>query len=168
MKFIATVEKLGGKKNYKGYHEPTILLLDIKDEKENLLTDHVWMNYGKNFKKARLHEGDVITLDARVRVYVKGYSEVDEDNPKRYDYKLSNPTRISIITPNDDAKHTLDECDAIKEIEERNARLRDARIASIETNSEASHIMRDDGIKSNNDETKFVDLYSFLKNKDET
>jgi hypothetical protein len=98
-RFTAIFEKFGEKEGYNGYISITILLTDLKelDGDEKVLTDHIWMNYGKQFKKLELSAGDLVAFNARVTIYEKGYSIDSIDNPKRTDYKLERPTKIEKI-----------------------------------------------------------------------
>lgn len=64
------------------------------------MTDHLWFNYTKGFKGlGELKIGDVIQFNARVKKYYKGYFGYLEDVPRsqQRDYKLSHPTKISVI-----------------------------------------------------------------------
>ena len=87
-----------GFKSYRNKYSPTLLLKDFKMDGE-LLTDHLWMNYGKNFiKLGRLHEGDVTQFNGRVGSYVKGYYTEGYSR----DYKIERPTKVSLVNPNHD------------------------------------------------------------------
>lgn len=93
-RFIGTFERKGRKRAYRGWgtagdgYDATLLLQDIKDDTGRTVADHLWFNTTKEFRHARLHKGDVVSFDARVDDYVKGY---DREN---YDYKLSRPTKV--------------------------------------------------------------------------
>lgn len=91
MSFTAKVGRFGTKKNYHGYSEPTICLLDVKDYDGNKMTDHIWFTVGKTLQKLRLQENEVIKFDARVSGYRKGYFK------DGYDYKLNNISKIERI-----------------------------------------------------------------------
>jgi len=94
-RFRATFQRFGKKSGYKVRWLLTILLVDVKLASDgDAVTDHAWMTAGKQFKDLELHSGDIIELDARVGMYQKGYSEDDEENPFRYDYRLERPTRM--------------------------------------------------------------------------
>ena len=97
-KFRAIFSRFGKKMNYHGYSDQTILLLEVTDaETLKVVTDHVWFSYTKGFEKAGLSPGVTVEFEARVTVYRKGYVnrryKIDES---RVDFKLSNPTRISV------------------------------------------------------------------------
>lgn len=97
-RFRATFQRFGKKSGYKIRWLLTILLVDIKRlDDEKVIADHAWMTAGKQFKNLDLHSGDIIEFDARVGMYRKGYSESDEDNPFRYDYRLERPTRMEKV-----------------------------------------------------------------------
>ena len=83
--------------------EPTVLLVDIKDEFDVILTDHLWFNYTKGFQDlGKLKPGDQIEFDARVAKYEKGYKGRDEflqlSRPVETDYHLSYPTKLKKIS----------------------------------------------------------------------
>jgi hypothetical protein len=99
-KFLATFSKIGKKVSYKGYSEDTILLTNIQDAVSGeKIADHVWFTYTKTFEKVHLMEGMVISFEARVRQYEKGYVNPKLGLKKRsVDFKLSHPTKIIVIT----------------------------------------------------------------------
>ena len=97
-KFRATVSRFGKKTNYHGYSDQTILLVRVTDlETQKVVTDHVWFSYTKGFEKANLSPGVIVEFEARIKTYRKGYVnrkyQIDE---RRVDFKLSNPTRITV------------------------------------------------------------------------
>lgn len=96
--FTGTFERFGIKRGYKGPVE-TVLLVDIFDSNGKKMTDHLWFNKTKGFASLDLKEGDIIQFDARVAACEKGYKGYREDvyAPIKTDYKLSYPTKISII-----------------------------------------------------------------------
>jgi hypothetical protein len=100
-KFRATFSRFGKKTNYHGYSDETILLVNVTDlETLKVVTDHVWFSYTKGFEKIKLTPGVVVEFQARIKTYRKGYInkkyQIDE---RRVDYKLSNPTQISLKGP---------------------------------------------------------------------
>ena len=100
-KFSATFSRLGTKKNYKGYSEPTILLISIIDIETGLkVADHLWFSLTKGFENAGLKagkEGATVEFEARIKEYKKGYVNARyKINQQKADYKLSHPTRIKI------------------------------------------------------------------------
>ena len=99
-RFSGIFEKFGTKKNYHGYPVETILLKDIKDKSDKIVTDHLWFNKTKGFEKlGALNNGDVIFFDARVTPYVKGYVNYRECvDERQVDYRLSHPTKFQLIT----------------------------------------------------------------------
>lgn len=98
--FTGTFVRTGWKN---GYKEPlqTILLVNIKNDKGQVLCDHLWFNYTKGFEKCEpLFEGDILEFHARTSVYVKGYMGYRDDvydKPIESDYKLSYPTKVRKI-----------------------------------------------------------------------
>ena len=90
--FVGTFVRTGFK-SFQNKYSPTLLLKNIRMDGE-LLTDHLWMNYGKNFLKlGKLHEGDEIQFNGRVGTYVKGY--YTEGYSKGY--KIERPTKVILI-----------------------------------------------------------------------
>lgn len=68
-RFSGTFEKTGTKKNYHGFPVLTVLLKDIKDKSNTIISDHLWFNNTKGFEKlGTLNNGDVVFFDARVTV----------------------------------------------------------------------------------------------------
>ena len=100
---IAKVARFGTKKAYKGPDLPTVLLTNIKDSQENLLTDHLWINLTKGYNDSGCRIGDTIKFNARVKGYEKGYKgrRYDVFKPVAIDYKLSHPTQFLRITESD-------------------------------------------------------------------
>ncbi len=92
--FVREGEKPGW--SYSGPRK-TVLLRDITDEKGQIVTDHLWFNLTKGFENECLVEGDIVEFHARVKPYLKGYSETHFENPFRLDYKLSHPTKIRCV-----------------------------------------------------------------------
>lgn len=99
--------RFGEKKPYKGHiPDVTVLLANIKDLDGNIVTDHLWFNLTKSFQKCDLKEHDIVQFDARVAEYEKGYKGYrDWDDyyfpPVSVDYKLSHPTKVSVIGRSD-------------------------------------------------------------------
>ncbi len=98
--FSGTFKRCGEKRGFNGYFEPTILLVNIRDINGTIVSDHLWFNYTKGFKElGEINIGDIIQFNARVKMYYKGYQRYREDvsRSQKRDYKLSHPTKISII-----------------------------------------------------------------------
>jgi hypothetical protein len=100
-KFSAIFSRIGSKKNYKGYSEPTVLLTSVTDlETNQKVADHLWFSLTKGFEENGIKEGkegSVIEFEARVKEYEKGYvNRALGMNKRSVDYKLSHPTKIII------------------------------------------------------------------------
>ena len=98
--FTGIFKKTGWKDGYRGSVQ-TILLLDIKDEHGQVVTDHLWFNFTRGFVAANPMEGDVLQFDARVSKYIKGYMGYRDDvydHPIEEDYQLSRPTKVVNLT----------------------------------------------------------------------
>lgn len=107
--FTGVFERDGWKRGYKGNDLPTLLLLNIKNDKGNVVSDHLWFNYTKGFSDlGQLEKGDIIQFNARCKEYTKGYfgykEEVAIEKPIEDDYKLSYPTKIKLIKKFNTAK----------------------------------------------------------------
>lgn len=101
-RFIATVKRFGTKKSYKGSSIETILLSDVTLSSGDVVTDHVWFTCGK--WSEGLYPGNVISFNARVKEYIKGYQGYREDalmeNPPTLDFRLDRPTKVIVIAEN--------------------------------------------------------------------
>lgn len=100
--FTGRFARFGEKRAYKSpIPDVTVLLLEVKDTDGNMVADHLWFNYTKGFKDCNLAIGDIVQFDARVKEYEKGYKghRYDDEffHPVSIDYKLSHPTKISVI-----------------------------------------------------------------------
>lgn len=96
VRFKAIVERFGTKNNWHGFPEKTILLKDVVFiETGEMATDHIWFTVGKTIDALCLSEGDIISFDARIGDYVKGYVNhrrgIDD---RQVDYKLNRPTNF--------------------------------------------------------------------------
>ena len=99
-RFTGVFERYGSKSNWHGFPETTVLLTKIR-LKDKIVTDHLWFKLTKGFQKlGNLNQGDIISFEARVMPYMKGYvSNSDfEYSTKEMDYRLSHPTKFSIST----------------------------------------------------------------------
>ena len=99
--FTGEFERFGEKPAYKGpIPIKTVLLVNVKDEKGNVVTDHIWFTCTKGFEACNLQERDIVQFDARVGTYMKGYAgyrDIEFYKPLELDYKLTYPTKISVI-----------------------------------------------------------------------
>jgi hypothetical protein len=97
--FRAIFSRIGKKRNFKGFSEDTILLQNVIDIDENkIVADHIWFTYSKVFELAGIREGDVITFDARIKRYSKGYvNKALGLKHRTTDFKLSHPTNVIIL-----------------------------------------------------------------------
>lgn len=101
-RFIGYVARFGTKNGYEGRVLPTVMLRDVRLAEDGLtgeiLTDHLWFTKGKQFEDLNVREGDLISFDARVAGYWKGYMGYRDDvwdKPVEYDYKLERPTKFA-------------------------------------------------------------------------
>lgn len=109
-RYVGTVDKFGIRRGFKGLID-TILLINIKLEgSEEIITDHLWFNLGKQFSDLNLQKGDVIAFNARVAKYKKGYygsRELEIPKPPAGDYKLQRPTKVTVVKRADNSDENL-------------------------------------------------------------
>ncbi|KAF0551191.1 hypothetical protein GBP46_09965 [Pediococcus acidilactici] len=79
-----------------------MLLTNLKDIDGNRITDHIWINYTKGFRKlGLLTKGDKVQFDGRVDEYIKEAVIDRERNvvikPPMKDYSLVYPTKIKLL-----------------------------------------------------------------------
>lgn len=110
-RYVGTVEKFGIKNGYRGRGIDTILLINIKLEgSEEIITDHLWFDLGKQFSDLNLQKGDIIAFNARVAKYKKGYyggRELEIPKPPAGDYKLQRPTKVTVVKRADNSDESL-------------------------------------------------------------
>ncbi|WP_420331437.1 hypothetical protein [Pediococcus pentosaceus] len=99
--FTGFVER-PGKKRENNHWKPTLLLTNLMDIDGNKITDHVWINYTKGFRKlGLLTKGDKVQFDGRVDEYIKEAIIDRERNvvikPPMKDYSLVYPTKIKLL-----------------------------------------------------------------------
>ena len=72
--FKGYVSKKGNRKLYHGKISETVLLENIVDlESGTLFRDHLWFELVPEFKKMNLVVEDMITFEATITTYMKGY-----------------------------------------------------------------------------------------------
>ena len=107
---IGTIERYGLKKQYIGGETPTMLLKNVKIEEE--IIDHLWINVGKTLSKLNIREGSIISFEAWIKGYYKGYIENLNFNEtaqseqallvrKQYDLGINRLSKINILNIND-------------------------------------------------------------------
>ena len=110
-RFTCEFVRYGKKRAYKGPPILTLLFKDIKNELGQIMTDHIWFVTNKGFQQFELTAGDVVSFDARVKQYWKGYQGIGYDGDegtRTKDFKLSNPTNISCSKlKKDNQQHSL-------------------------------------------------------------
>ena len=104
-RYSAEVAQFGWKSGW-NEPEPTIMLKNVRlYGNDDIITDHLWFSLGKQFQKLNLKEGDIISFNARVAKYVKGYKgdwwyfyekTGYFPTPISTDYKLERPTKMKI------------------------------------------------------------------------
>lgn len=96
--YTGTVSRFGTKTNWNGLPEPTVLLVDVKDSTGKIVCDHLWFKVGKRIQSLSLNIGNVVSFEARVTEYEKGYKGYRDDvySEVSIDYRLSNPTKLAI------------------------------------------------------------------------
>jgi hypothetical protein len=97
----ATVIRRGTTISWLGVQEYTVCLGPVQTLAGETLAGHVWLKVGKRLAAAKLHVGDVVQLDARVKPYKKCCIR-RPGKPFTYnlDYGLAYPTRIQRLMSN--------------------------------------------------------------------
>ena len=97
-KFTATISRTGKKNNFRGAPSETVLFTDVRNEKGELVTEHVWFTVGENLKAVFKNIGRSVSFNARVTPYTKGHKgyKMDVIKAKEEDFKLSNPTNVVV------------------------------------------------------------------------
>jgi hypothetical protein len=102
-RFSAMFVRYGVASGWRGSTYKTVLVSCVTDlETGAMVTDHLWFKQTKGFASLGvLSEGVIVEFDARVSRYTKGYRgrrfEVAIEKPVSVDYRLSYPTRITLI-----------------------------------------------------------------------
>ncbi len=83
----------------------TVLIRDVRQaESGELLTDHLWFNRGKTWRKAGVLPGDRIAFEARSIEYRTGYWGPNQlrrlESPPRVEYKLTAPAGLRVLGRN--------------------------------------------------------------------
>lgn len=77
------------------YIGKTVLLVDIRNSKGEILSDHLWFKMGKGFDSLKLKPRDAVTFEATVGTYTRGGRDSDD-----YDFKLEYPRKLRKVEPN--------------------------------------------------------------------
>lgn len=99
--FYGTFERYGIKSGYKGPTK-TVLLTNIENDNNEIITNHLWFNLTKGFMNLDLVPGDKVKFNGRIKPYTKGYMgrRTDVFAPIEIDYLICYPTQIEIIKRN--------------------------------------------------------------------
>lgn len=98
--FRAVLKRTGGKRNSHGYYVKTALFVDVRDEANTLVADHLWFNWGKQMDGLKLQPGDRVRFTATVATYHKLNRDRDwDDDESRYvvDYRLMFPRSMRVL-----------------------------------------------------------------------
>lgn len=89
-RYKGTVVRFGIKPNpFSNFSEKTILLKNIiKMDSQKVIADHLWFTVGKQLKELNLKARDVISFNARVGSYKKGYKHDEKDYNLKYMTKI--------------------------------------------------------------------------------
>ena len=72
--FKGYVSRKGNRRLYDGKKSETVLLENVVDlESGTLFRDHLWFENVPEFKKMDLVEEDIVTFEATITSYIKGY-----------------------------------------------------------------------------------------------
>ena len=96
--FYGTFVRYGIKNGYK-VPTKTVLLVNIEDNNNKIITTHLWFNLTKGFKDLNLKPGDKVKFNGRIKPYIKGYmgNRIDVFAPIEMDYLICYPTQIEIV-----------------------------------------------------------------------
>ena len=79
----------------------TLLFVDVRDEAQTLVTDHLWFKMGKRMDELKPQPGDRISFMATVDTYEKRNRDSDgfgDDGPRHVvDYRLTHPSNVRRI-----------------------------------------------------------------------
>lgn len=147
-RFSGTFLHFGTKRGYK-HTLTTVLLVDITDDQHTSMTDHLWFNFTKEFEEIytneRLKTGTILSFNARVDSYVKGYHK-DE-----LDYHLSYPRKFKIEGMN--PKYINETHDPPYEFHRKN-------VLTIAQNNQSDELAKINAIIGNcNGQTMVVDIH---------
>jgi hypothetical protein len=71
----------------------TVLIKCIKNEDGEVVANHLWFDFNKDFYKANLKKGDIVSFDATVVPYLKGTWSTE----KKIDFKLDILKNIRVV-----------------------------------------------------------------------
>ncbi|GAF38086.1 hypothetical protein [Lentilactobacillus farraginis] len=100
-RYTGTFEKYGFKytDRRRNHAIPTLLLLNVKDEKGIEVAEHLWFNLTKGFEALGiLQTGDILSFNGRVKQYTKGYQGFRPGirQTLQKDYKIERPTKVKL------------------------------------------------------------------------
>lgn len=95
--FTGVFQGAGLKKSFHGrvnaFYLPTILFSAVACE-GRVVAEHLWCNYTQQFSDiGELTIGDVVSFDARVTEYTKGYV----NDAQKIDYGIERPTKVHLV-----------------------------------------------------------------------
>lgn len=101
--FTGKFERIGKKHGSKS--GATILLVDIKNYRGDIVCEHLWVNYTKGIARLdSLFPGDVLKFNARIKTYKHATKEAREkddyltEEDYYEEYGLSHPTNFKLVT----------------------------------------------------------------------
>lgn len=99
LRYTGTFVRYGCLHKY-GIRLTTVLIRNIKSNNE-LVADHQWFKIDQGFDQLLLQSGDVVSFDADVAAYIKGYKgknkQLKKEKNIELDYRLTNITNVSVI-----------------------------------------------------------------------
>lgn len=99
-RYSGTFERYGCLHEY-GIKFVTVLIRNIECNGE-IVTDHQWFRINQGFENLQLHNGDIVSFNANVAPYIKGYFGKDKQIRKEkrieLDYQLVNLQNIEITS----------------------------------------------------------------------
>lgn len=100
--YHGTFSKSDVNRNEYGKLKAFLILVNVRDKDENLITNKLILDYRPNFRNLNeLHKGDVIKFKGRPKIYFSGYfgsnPVMQEKYPVKKDYKITVPSKVELI-----------------------------------------------------------------------
>lgn len=97
-RYTATVQKFGTRPGSNGQSQLTICFEKVTDDLGESVAEHIWMVYSDPFRALQLQPGDVVSFEARVQKYRKGYAGWRDGELRSFgvDYQLINPSAVRL------------------------------------------------------------------------
>ncbi len=90
----------GVKNGFMKHLEPVILLVNLRDQSNNMIAPYAWINRTSSFEKLNLQLGDQVSFDATAKAAHEVFGQYPHyiEVPHILDYKLNRPMNIEVIS----------------------------------------------------------------------